>query len=362
VSRWIARTAPADLDRPDDFALTPLAWAAIEGRTEVARLLIAKGSDPLVGCAPVRGEGDTLPLKIAIRLGRTDIFALMMRPDVERRLQPWPRPLIEAAVKGDQVGLVERMLREDHERVAMQLLMLDAHKNGSAAMIAVLAGAQADAPDAMLATAIHAGDLPLLRKALAMNARVVAKEGARNSPLGSAVMSCNPKTDRMVALLLEGGAPVDSPAQWSRYGYPTGSSPATALAALVATARRFRGDELTYRSFGEAEAQDRALDVLLEAGASARAVDEGGRPLVILAVLGQYDGMTRDEPPPGWIRRLADAGMDVNATWKEMTALDWLNHMKMGDTRTARELQALGGKTSGDLKTSTSPKHGRLTP
>lgn len=343
MSQWITKADRSTLDHADDFALTPLAWAAIEGRTEAARRLIARGADPMSGCAPVRGFAHTVPLRIALQLGRDDIVALMLRPEVEARIRPWPQPLMEAAVAGNHVALVKRMLREDHDAPAIARLLVRARENGSPAMIAALSESGADAKRAVLDIAASKGDVALLRQALAMKAPVNVGPGLRHSPLGSAVQSGSETTDQIVSLLLDGGADPNSPATWStRIGHRTGSPPSTALQILVATAQRPLRGHADYNAQLMA-AQFRALGLLLDAGASVSGTEEDGRPLVVLLVAGRFGSNgSGDQLPIEWLDRLAAAGMDVNAVWQGSSALDWLDKLHQSDSAMARALSDRG--------------------
>lgn len=343
LSRWIKRANRIELDSQDDFALTPLAWAAIEGRTEAASMLIARGADPLAGCAPVRGFAHTVPLKIALQLGRNDIVQLMLRPDVKRRLKPWPASLIEAAVRGDQVALVRQMLREEHERVFAQHLFSLANENGSSNMIAVLSEGTENGGEAMLAVAISKQDLALLRQALAMKPPVNSGRDPRQSPLGSAVLNGGETTDQIVRLLLDHGADPESPVQWET-SHPSGSQPNTALVALVTNAQRIPRGHADDKISRVMASQLRALDMLLAARASIRAKDDNGRPLAVLMAVGRYGQITRQELPVAWLRRLVAGGMDVNETWQGSSALDWLDKMQMGNSEMALAIVALGGR------------------
>lgn len=343
LSRLLKNADHAELNQTDDFALTPLAWAAIEGRTEAARMLIDRGADPLAGCAPVRGYGHTIPLKIALQLGRRDIAASMLKPDVEERLRPWPTPIIEAAVAGDHVQLVRRIFREDHQRVVAQRLFLLAKENGSPSMISALSDGVADRGEAMLATAIYKKDVALVRQALALKPPVNSGLNSRQSPLGSAILNGGELTDQIVRLLLDAGADPESPAQWEN-SYPSGSRPNTALVALVANAQRTPRYDSADKVLGTMASQSRALDMLIAAGASSRSTDDNGRPLAVLAAIGRYGYITREELPPTWFHRLAEAGADFNATWQGSSSLDWLDKMGLTNSETARVIAELGGR------------------
>lgn len=344
VRRWLG--SGANIDQPDDFGLSPLAWAVIRSRYDVIDDLLAAGADPLEGAG--RGnEMPGMPLKLALLMQDKVTLTKFLTDSTLSRLGAWPSALIEAAVRGDHVNLLARMLREEHEHVITSNLMNIARERGSTEMFSVLSAGSSDAAEAMLELAISTGDPTLLGKAISASANVNGVEGRRRSPLGNAVLYGGVATDRLVALLLEHGARPDSPAEWEN-SHESGSLPPTALVALVATANRLARssgpDEVGKRT---TEAQSRTLDILLQAGASTKMNDAHGRPVAVLAVTGQYDPrglITRQELPPSWLRRLVAAGMDINATWLGSSALDWLDMMGMSDTNTAKEVTALGGK------------------
>jgi hypothetical protein len=84
--------------------------------------------------------------------------------------------------------------------------------------------------------------------------------------------------------------------------------------------------------------------MLIEAGASVRKSDGNGRPLAVLAAVGRYGTITREELPSEWFRRLAAAGMDINETWQGSTALDWLDRLGLAGSESARTITSLGGR------------------
>jgi len=342
LKRWIAR-APAEIDHPDDFGLTPLAWAAVEGRTDAAKMLIASGADPLAGCAPVRGEGLSVPLRVSLQLRRKEIAEEMLTPEVMRRLKPWPASILSAAVRGDNVDLVSQILSEEHERVYALRLMSFAVANQSLEMIAILSNGTPDGSEALLAMAIAKQNMDMVRQALASNASPNGTANQRQSPLGSAVLFGESVTDQIVRELLKHGASPDSPVQWET-GYSSGSQPNTALVGLVANAQRQSHNGDSPRELDISAAQLRALDMLISAGAKIDVTDDNGRPLAVLAAVGRYGEITRKQLSPKWFERLVPAGMNINATWKGGSALDWLDHLEMGDSETARTITKLGGR------------------
>ncbi|KTE17815.1 hypothetical protein [Sphingopyxis sp. H115] len=84
--------------------------------------------------------------------------------------------------------------------------------------------------------------------------------------------------------------------------------------------------------------------MLISAGATINVADDNGRPLAVLAAVGRYGAMTKQHLPPEWFERLVAAGMNINATWKGGSALDWLDHLEMSDDETERAITRLGGR------------------
>lgn len=80
--------ASMELDYPDSFGLTPLAWAAMRGQRALVMQLLAKGADPWVGArcyVPPGKQGDIFyddrlltPLGLASQAGRSDMVELML--------------------------------------------------------------------------------------------------------------------------------------------------------------------------------------------------------------------------------------------------------------------------------------------
>ncbi|HEX8238343.1 MAG TPA: hypothetical protein VF574_01230 [Allosphingosinicella sp.] len=118
VARMIAAAGTAGVDRADPYGLTPLAWAVIRHRPDVADRLMAAGASP-VGAddceAPDRPQS---PLRLALRTGQEALARRMMTPVAIRRLRPWPGGLLDAAAQGGSASILSQMLREDHEGAA----------------------------------------------------------------------------------------------------------------------------------------------------------------------------------------------------------------------------------------------------
>jgi hypothetical protein len=214
---------------------------------------------------------------------------------------------------------------------------------GTPALRRDIAASNPPAAAAFLDVAIHRADPALLREALALRPVLRANPDGRRSPLGNAVARESAAVDELVRLLLAAGAPADSPADWDQNGYEVGSPAATALVALTALAVR-PGQGPAAELAPRIAAQRRTLELLLRAGASVRASDRWRRPLAVLLVTGRYrPGMVAPAPlPEGWLDRLIQAGMDVNAPWRGSTALDWAEALGMTDA--ARDLERAGGR------------------
>lgn len=344
VLRLLSRTSKSDLNQLDDFGLTPLAWAVIGQRDEVANALLAHGADPL---AP-SPRSLAAPLRLALLYGQHALAGRMITEDVAGRVRPWPSSLIDAAVLGKNVDLTRRMLVEEHQGTWMPNLLSAASATGEEALLSTIIDAGKVSGTDIAQAAVMRKDPVLLSRAFTMRPNLLPKAADRHSLLGQAIEGGGAMTDQLTALLLDYGIPPDSPADWGRNGYEEGSPVPTALVTLVALANRSTPDVRTDASWTQtASAQRRTLDILLAHGASLRAIGSDRRPLAVYLATGQYDprGMiTREEISPDWIERLAGEGMDVNATWLESTALDWLDAMGMRGSRTARTFEQLGGR------------------
>ncbi|NBB14046.1 hypothetical protein GVN21_01600 [Caulobacter sp. SLTY] len=111
LDQWIARRADR-LDEPDDFALTPLAWAVLHDRPEAVRSLLAAGADPYPTLCNHHPEAPALVL--AMRLRRPYVIEMARAGGLGTR-RPWPRRLMVIAVETDQVALVRLMLSQPNQ-------------------------------------------------------------------------------------------------------------------------------------------------------------------------------------------------------------------------------------------------------
>lgn len=342
VARMLAATSADVLDRPDDFGITPLGWAVIDRRPDIARMLLARGADPIATWAPST-NGHAMPAAIALATGQRALADAMLTPAVRRRLGRWPAFLLHAAVRGDHIALVRRMLADRETRGNTLVLLLTAVDHASPAMRRAIVRGRRDGPASLLRAAINRRDPALLREALALRPDLGPDVHRRRSPLGIAVQRSGAALDDMVRMLLAAGAAADSPADWED-SYETGSPAPTALVALLAFAARPGAAGAPPGDAAGMAAERRALERLLAGGASVDATDARGRPLAVVLVSGRF-GPAHAQPvplPPGWLERLVRAGMDVNAPWRGSSALDWAE--AAGMTEAALELARFGGR------------------
>jgi ankyrin repeat protein len=344
LRRMLAGIATGALDRRDDFGLTPLAWALIDGRPDVARLLLGRGADPLGGCVAPWGEMEAMPLGIALLKGQRTLAGEMLTPAVRARLRPWPPALVLLVARGNHEALLREMLAEPDTDANIGPLLDAVVTSGSPALRREIAASSPAATATFLRLAVWRGDPSLLREALALRPSLEADSHGRRSPLGYAVVTESAAVDENVRLLLAAGAPVDSAADWGRNGFEVGSPVPTALFALTAYALRTDPARPRAENAPRIGAERRALELLLAAGASVGGTDTHGRPLAVILVTGRFGAaMAMPYPlPEGWLDRLIQAGMDVNAPWRGSTALDWAEAAGMTDA--ARELERAGGR------------------
>ena len=82
--RALARASLADIDRPDGWGLTPLAWAVLAGRTDTAAALVQRGADPLGEDCDV--DLEAAPLRLAYELDRKEMIDILMTEAAVDRL------------------------------------------------------------------------------------------------------------------------------------------------------------------------------------------------------------------------------------------------------------------------------------
>jgi hypothetical protein len=121
VERMIAAAGADGVDRADPYGLTPLAWAVIRRRPDVAARLLAAGASP-TGRRCDEPDRPESPLRLALMTGQEALARRMLTPAAMEDLRPWPAGLVEAAARGGSASLLARMLREEREGAAADRL------------------------------------------------------------------------------------------------------------------------------------------------------------------------------------------------------------------------------------------------
>jgi hypothetical protein len=136
LRQWLSRTDEASVNAPDDWGLTPLAWAVLSGRREAARILVAGGADPLGEECDL--EFRAAPLRLALALPDREVVRSLLSEDVVARLQPSPGQFLDVAVEGDHPEALERLLPGSQHPVPWEHLLALARRSGSPGAEAVL--------------------------------------------------------------------------------------------------------------------------------------------------------------------------------------------------------------------------------
>jgi hypothetical protein len=116
VARMIAAAGQDQIDRPDPYDMTPLAWAVQRRRTDIVARLLAAGASPTGGECDLPDRAES-PLRLALWTGQGALAKRMLTPAVIDRVTPWPRGLLEAAAHGGTTDLLTRMLQEPHDGI-----------------------------------------------------------------------------------------------------------------------------------------------------------------------------------------------------------------------------------------------------
>lgn len=118
VRRMIEGASVGAIDDADPYGLSPLAWAVIERRPEIAAMFLAAGASP-IGYECDKPDRKESPLRLALRTGQEDIVRDMLTAEVLKRVTPWPSSLVEAAALGGSTSILAEMLRERNFRVSV---------------------------------------------------------------------------------------------------------------------------------------------------------------------------------------------------------------------------------------------------
>lgn len=137
LEQWLMATM--DVDRPDDFGLSALAWAVLRNRADHVQVLLQAGANPLPD-RPLQEE--QAPLWLAARLDRPDLFNTLAD-----RIDPvpeWSVGMILAATSAGSAEILDCMLKGRHEPVSHEWLSSQAGGPGAEATRRVLDAWQAD--------------------------------------------------------------------------------------------------------------------------------------------------------------------------------------------------------------------------
>lgn len=294
--------AGAQVDAATEDGRTALMAAAASGNIDVVQLLLDAGADPNAE----DNDGRT-PYRWALDGNNQDIADLLrgLTNAAEAAEMPWrlnkerltPPQLLLAAVQGGDVEYVRRFLAEgapvdvqdDSFNTPLQL----AAEYGRLEIVDILlaAGAALElagcADRTPLLAAVHAGELQVVHRLLAAGANPSAGVGTGKSAL---VLACTPSNGpELVALLIAAGVDPNA-AEPETLTTPLHEAAERNQPAIVAQllaagadvdARDHNG--MTPFLIAALRADVPTLELLLHAGASAKAVDDQGRDAATLA-------------------------------------------------------------------------------
>jgi ankyrin repeat protein len=206
----------ADIDDPDQEDCTPLYYAAQQGNTDIARLLIAAGA-----AVDERNDGD--PLWTAVRNGRYEVIELLLAngADIGTRHRHGYE-LVRRAV-GSGYDHVATLLIDSGAEVSLHVAAQAGHLQKVKELIA--GGADIDALEegwsimAPLHWAIKAGHADVAAFLLAKGANSNVRDRSNETPLHTAALY---GLQDMAELLISHGADVNARARAGEYG---GQSP-----------------------------------------------------------------------------------------------------------------------------------------
>ena len=112
------RSDADSIDERDPYGMTPLAWSVAYRQTSAAQLLVRNGASSAGSECSLAGDPAS-PVRLALRTGQ-DALAQWLSSrlrDGGKTGGKWPSAWIEAAVQGNSLRFLSRMLAEPHDRV-----------------------------------------------------------------------------------------------------------------------------------------------------------------------------------------------------------------------------------------------------
>lgn len=328
LRRFLSITRRNQLDRS---GMTPLAWAAVRGRSEIWAELVRNGEEP----ASTADREHRDDLYWAIASGREEIVGAIIAHTHSQIRRPLPGQWLAAAVATGNPRLVDMVFALPH--TDLRWSVPDVSDWQAPAVEAGLRNAGARMAQRVLEQAIQSRRIrpDLMRLALRYGAQVDINaeraEAVYDPPLYVAATRDNVDAPEAVRILLVAGA---NPNQPSRFlpQYPLGAA---------ANWMRLSEDPARYR-------QAKAIaEALLAAGARTDLPGLDGKPLVwtVLTAGGNtVDRISASSHSPETLSLFAAKGMDVNATWRGMRVLAAVERQVGPSHPIAATLRALGAR------------------
>jgi hypothetical protein len=319
----------------DEVGMTPLAWAAARGRSDIYDLLLAGGEVPRA-FADYAGRDD---LYWAIATGREAIVekAFAAAPPGSEPLRP---VFLEAALASGNVAVTIRVLAAPHEPLNPGMLR---RQDLSAATVELLLKASdREVADRLLEASFNTyreirTDLVklALRYGANANAALGPRDGRYETPLYLTATGYGPSATEAMSILLAAKADPNVAAPDPRI---YSKLPLWAIAEKL-----MQADDLAYRQQLEMRA-----DMLIKAGARLDTLDSRERPLVWALLAPATWAQHRIEPgrrAPEVIAFFAARGMNVNARWEGQRVLSAVEAQLGKQSALALQLRELGAKT-----------------
>lgn len=296
---WL-RSTP--VDAVDAFGLTALSWAVVRRNRAAVDALIAAGASPVATEDPRKRPA----LYWAAATGQRTVFEQLLArlPDGTPPRDPaWPATWLEAAAKGGDLLILERMLSEPH--VLFRGDVGGADFPSAAIMERILRDAPQDFKNQFLGrvTSGYGARVPL--DLLSLTLKAGADPDTVNSyetPLSSLTNGIKENSPEAVMIILEGGADPNLMAHRERPIW-------NAIGMLKLDGDR---DEFDVRALA-------IVDRLIAAGADINLPDDEGLPAawnLFFPYQGRHDQLDASFVTRDLILLLGSRGLDYNSSWE----------------------------------------------